>query len=124
VRRELKRYGGVEMHIAGDSFFATFTDPLRAVNCAQALAVSLSALGLPSRFGMHWGACEMRGEEVSGLNVWAAARVMSVATAGEIVVSDVMRDALMDADLELQDRGVHTLKGVPGQWRLHALPPP
>lgn len=123
VRRELKRSGGVEMHIAGDSFFATFTDPLRAVHCAQALALALHALGLPSRFGMHWGTCEMRGEEVSGLNVWAAARVMSVASAGEIVVSDAMRDVLADASLPLQNRGMHKLKGLPGQWRLHALPP-
>src|SRR5690349_21257926 len=111
------------MHAAGDSFFATFTDPVRAVNCAEVLAVALGALGLPSRFGMHWGTCEMRGEEVSGLNVWAAARVMSIAASGEIVVSDAMREALLDTEVELDDRGTHRLKGLPGEWRLHALPP-
>jgi class 3 adenylate cyclase len=124
VRRELKRHGGTEMHIAGDSFFITFNDPLSAVRCAQALAPALRGLGLPSRFGMHWGACEMRGEEVSGLAVWAAARVMSIAGPGEIIVSDAMHEPLVDAGLALQDRGRHSLKGLPGEWRLHALPSP
>jgi class 3 adenylate cyclase len=124
VRRELRRFGGTEMHIAGDSFFVTFTDPLRAVRCAEALAPALLALGVPSRFGMHWGACEMRGEEVSGLAVWAAARVMSTAGPGEIVVSDAMREPLLDAGLALRDRGTHALKGLPGEWRLHALDAP
>ena len=122
VRRELKRHHGTEMHIAGDSFFATFTDPLRAVACARSLSPIMQRLGLPSRFGVHWGVCEMRGEEVSGLAVWAAARVMSAAGPGEILVSEAMRALLMEAGPALKDRGTHVLKGLPGEWRLHALP--
>jgi len=121
VRRELKRHGGSEMHIAGDSFFATFTDPWRAVRCTLALRPRLSALGVPSRFGLHWGACEMRGEEVSGLAVWTAARVMSTAAADEVVLSDTMRLALGSTDLALEDRGVQSLKGIPEQLRLHVI---
>jgi class 3 adenylate cyclase len=86
VWRELKRFGGAKMHIAGDSFFATFTDPVRAVRCAQELVPRLQSLAAPSRFGLHWGVCEMRGPEVSGLAVRDAARAMSVAGPGEIVV--------------------------------------
>jgi class 3 adenylate cyclase len=97
------------MHIAGDSFFATFRHPQRAVDCARALAPALRTLGVPSRFGLHWGACEMRGEGVSGLAVWAAARVMAAAEPDEIVVSDAMRETPGDA-VPVQDRGVHTLK--------------
>jgi class 3 adenylate cyclase len=127
VRRELRKHRGTEMHIAGDSFFATFGDPVRAVRCAQVLQNSLRALSVPSRFGLHWGACEMRGEEVSGLAVWAAARIMATADKDEIVLSDPMRVALEQAAagpvlwLNLEDRGAHTLKGLPGEWRLHAL---
>lgn len=74
IRRELKWFGGTEMDSAGDSFFATFRDPVRAVQCARMLARVLADLGLSSRFGVHCSVCEMRGEEVSGLAVWAAAR--------------------------------------------------
>ena len=121
VRRELKRFGGTEMHIAGDSFFVTFTDPVRAVHCALALAPALRSLGLPSRFGIHWGVCEMQGPEVSGLAVWAAARVMSTAGAGEILVSEALRQSITDPALKLEDHGTHRLKGLPDEWRLHAV---
>jgi class 3 adenylate cyclase len=121
VRRELKRFGGTEMHIAGDSFFVTFTDPVRAVRCALMLAPALRALGLPSRFGIHWGICEMRGPEVSGLAVWAAARVMSAAGGGEILVSEALRETITDPALELEDQGIYHLKGLPDEWRLYAV---
>jgi class 3 adenylate cyclase len=121
VRRELKRHGGAEMHIAGDSFFATFSDPLRAVRCAQSLAPALRTLGLESRFGVHWGPCEVRGEEVSGLSVWAAARVMSAAGPSEIMISEPVLEALGPKQVPVEDRGTHQLKGLPGDWHLHAL---
>jgi class 3 adenylate cyclase len=121
VRKALRRHGGTEMHIAGDSFFAVFVDPLRAVRCAETLVPVLRSLGLPSRFGIHWGTCEMRGEEVSGLSVWMAARVMSAAGQDEIVVSEALRNAVGQDTLEFQFRGRHSLKGIPGTWPLHAL---
>jgi class 3 adenylate cyclase len=121
VRHELKRFRGTEMHIAGDSFFATFIDPIHAVRCAMALAPALRALGLPSRFGVHWAVCEMRGEEVSGLAVWAAARIMSTAGPDEIVVSDAVQGAVTQAGIPVEARGLYTLRGVPGQWRLHTV---
>jgi class 3 adenylate cyclase len=121
VRHELKRFRGTEMHVAGDSFFATFIDPIQAVRCAIALAPALRALGLPSRFGVHWAACEMRGEEVSGLAVWAAARIMSTAGPDEIVVSDAVQGAVTQAGIPVEARGLYTLRGVPGQWRLHTV---
>jgi class 3 adenylate cyclase len=121
VRRALRQYGGSEMHIAGDSFFATFNDPSRAVRCALHLAQALRELGVPSRFGLHSGVCEMRGEEVSGIAVWTAARVMAEAGAGEVLVSDAFRAALEGHRVDIEDRGVHVLKGIPGEWRLHAI---
>jgi class 3 adenylate cyclase len=121
VRRELRRFGGTEMHVAGDCFVATFRQPVHAVQCAQTLAPALLALSLPSRFGVHLGSCEMRGEEVSGLAVWMAARVMSTAGAGEVVVSDAVRGAAVAAGFALEDMGYRTLKGLPGEWRLHAV---
>ena len=63
----------------------------------------------------------MRGEEVSGLAVHTAARVMSKASAGEILISDALRAAVPDLAVSLEDRGAHPLKGVPGEWHLFAL---
>jgi class 3 adenylate cyclase len=87
----------------------------------MALAPALRALDLPSRFGIHWAACEMRGEEVSGLAVWAAARIMSTAGPDEIVVSDAVQGAVTQAGIPVEARGLYTLRGVPGQWRLHTV---
>jgi class 3 adenylate cyclase len=115
---EFRRFGGAEMHIAGDSFFVTFTDPVRAVRCALVLTSALRSLGLPSRFGIHRGAREMQGPEVSGLAVWAAASVMSTAVPGEILVSEALRYVITDPAVKLEDHGSHRLEGLAGEWRL------
>jgi class 3 adenylate cyclase len=123
VRADLARYGGHEVNTAGDAFFATFTRPLDGLLAAQAIRSSVRELGLETRTGLHVGEVEMRGEQVSGLAVHTAARVMAAAGAGEIFVSDAMRGALAAADIDLHDRGSHALKGVPGEWQLYALEP-
>ena len=119
VRSELARFGGHEVNTAGDAFFATFDRPLAAVQGAQAVRAA-RRLGLEIRTGLHLGEVEMRGEEVSGLAVHNAARVMAAASGGEILVSDSVRDALAPEHLGLRDRGRQALKGVPGEWQLWA----
>jgi class 3 adenylate cyclase len=121
VRRELKRFGGREVDTAGDGFFVSFAAPLSAVRCAQAIALASHNLGLPSRLGVHFGGCEVRGEKLTGLNVHTAARVMSLAGPDEVIVSESVRDALVGAEVQLEDRGAHVLKGVPGVWRVYAV---
>jgi class 3 adenylate cyclase len=121
VRRLLKRFGGHEVDTAGDGFFATFDRALPAVRCAQALAGTLVDLGLPTRVGLHWGECEMRGEKVSGVNVHVAARVMALASPGEVMISDVLREQLQSLDVPVELRGVQTLPGVPGEWALYTI---
>jgi class 3 adenylate cyclase len=121
VRQELGRHGGREVNTAGDAFFATFDRPAAGLRCAMAMRRSVKGLGLETRTGLHLGECDMRGEEVTGLAVHTAARVMSVAGGGEILMSEPMRDGLADPDLTLDERGIHELKGVPGEWPLYAL---
>jgi class 3 adenylate cyclase len=123
VRADLARHGGHEVNTAGDAFFATFTRPLNGLLAARAIRSSVRELGLETRTGLHVGEVEMRGEQVSGLAVHTAARVMAAAGAGEIFVADAMRGALAAADFDLHDRGSHALKGVPGEWQLYALEP-
>lgn len=121
IRHELARHGGREVNTAGDAFFATFDRPAAGLRCALASRSAVKALGLETRIGLHLGECEMRGEEVTGLAVHTAARVMSVAGEGEILISEPMRAALGESDLSVEDRGVHELKGVPGTWPLYAV---
>jgi class 3 adenylate cyclase len=121
VRQELSRHGGRELNTAGDAFFATFDRPASGLRCAWAIRRTVNRLGLETRTGLHLGECDMRGEEVSGLAVHTAARVMSVAGGGEILISQPLRDGLANTDLTFGDRGVHQLKGVPGEWPLYAV---
>ncbi len=121
VRGELATHRGHEVNTAGDAFFATFHRPLDALHAAWGIRASVQQLGLETRTGLHLGEVEMRGEQVSGLAVHTAARVMAAAGDGEVFVSDAMRDAIHAGEVSLRDRGRHELKGVPGDWRLYAV---
>jgi len=121
VRAELSRHGGREVNTAGDAFFAVFDRPLAAVRCASAIHGAVHQLALECRTGMHLGEVELRGEQVSGLAVHAAARVMAEAQPGEILVSESLRAVVAD-ELQLVDRGQHELKGLPGEWQLYSVP--
>jgi class 3 adenylate cyclase/pimeloyl-ACP methyl ester carboxylesterase len=120
VRRELSRFRGEEQDTAGDGFFATFDGPARAIRCAQAVAEGMDALGLEVRAGVHTGECELHDGKVAGLAVSIGARVAAAAGAGEVLVSQTVKDLLAGTGLALEDRGERELKGVPGTWRLYA----
>ena len=120
VRQELARCRGREVNTAGDAFFAVFDRPSRALDCANAIRDAVAGLGLQVRTGLHIGDVEMRGEQVSGLAVHAAARVMAAAGAGEIMVSGDLAEAL-GPGTRLRDAGRRSLRGVPGEWQLFAV---
>jgi class 3 adenylate cyclase len=117
----LDRFGGREVHTAGDGFLATFDGPGRAIQCACAICDAVGALGVEVRVGLHTGEIEVRGEDVAGMAVHIGARVSSVAEAGEVLVSSTVKDLVVGSAIEFADRGEHELKGVPGSWRLYAV---
>ncbi len=121
VRRELARYRGEERDTAGDGFFATFDGPARAIRCAQAIVESLRVLGLEVRIGIHAGECERLEGKLGGIAVPIGARIAALAAPGEVLVSSTVKDLVAGSGIEFEDRGVHELKGVPGDWRLHAV---
>ncbi|HET7759064.1 MAG TPA: adenylate/guanylate cyclase domain-containing protein [Gaiellaceae bacterium] len=121
VRRELARYRGEEKDTVGDGFFATFDGPARAIRCAEAIVEGVRDLGLEVRAGVHTGECELHEGKVAGLAVVIGARVSALASAGEVLVSQTVKDLVAGAGLELAERGEHELKGVPGSWRLYAV---
>ena len=120
VRQELGRFRGREIHTTGDGFFATFDGPARAVRCALAIREAVRPLGLEIRTGLHTGECELRGDDVSGIAVHIGARVAAAANAGEVLVSGTLKDLVTGSGLRFVERGVHRLKGVEGEWPLHA----
>jgi class 3 adenylate cyclase len=118
VRQELERFRGQEVDTAGDGFFATFDGPARAVRCAIAVRDAVRTLDLEVRAGLHTGELELAGGGVRGLAVHIGQRVLAQADAGEVLVSSTVKDLVAGSGLAFADRGVHTLKGVPEQWRL------
>jgi class 3 adenylate cyclase len=121
VRRELARFQGRELDTAGDGFFAAFDGPARAVLATSAIRDSLRPLELEIRAGLHTGECEVSDGKVAGIAVSIGARIASLATPGEILVSSTVKDLVAGSDLHFEPRGEHQLKGVPEPWHLFAL---
>jgi class 3 adenylate cyclase len=121
VRAQLARFNGREVRTMGDGFLATFDGPGRAVRCAQAISESVKPLGIEIRAGLHAGEIELVDDDIAGIAVAIGARIGALATASEVLVSSTVRDLITGSSIELEDRGTHTLKGVPGEWQLYAV---
>jgi class 3 adenylate cyclase len=79
------------------------------------------SLGLEIRAGVHTGECEVRGDDLAGIAVHAAARVLSVAGPGEVVASSTVKDLVAGSDVQFVEHGEHELAGLPGRWRLYRV---
>jgi class 3 adenylate cyclase/alpha-beta hydrolase superfamily lysophospholipase len=123
IRLDLERYRGEEVNTTGDGFLACFDGPARAIRCAQAMIGAARPLGIEIRVGLHTGECELRGSDLAGIAVHVGARVAALADAGEVLVTSTVRDLVAGSGIEFEERGRHSLKGVPGTWTLlRALP--
>jgi class 3 adenylate cyclase len=117
------RFGGIVVKSTGDGHLTTFDGPTNAIRCAESLCSDTEALGVEVRAGIHTGECELIGDDIGGIAVHIAARIMSTAGAGEIVVSSSLRDLVVGSGIGFSERGTHQLKGVPGTWQLLAVDP-
>jgi class 3 adenylate cyclase len=122
ARRERARFHGREVDTAGDGFFASFDGPARGIRCAQAIAAGVRPLGIEVRAGLHTGECEVIGGKVGGIAVHIGARVAGLAEPSEVLVSSTVKDLVAGSGLRFEERGLATLKGVPGEWRLFSVP--
>jgi len=121
VREQLRIFRGREVNTTGDGFVASFDGPARAIHCGRVIIDATRALGIELRMGLHTGECEVRGNDLGGLAVHIAARVGSLASPSEVLVSGTVKDLVVGSGIEFDDRGDHILKGVPGSWRLYAV---
>ena len=120
AKQLVAKHRGSLIKTTGDGILATFDGPGRAVRCALALGSAAKQIGLPLRAGLHTGEIEIRGRDVGGIAVHAAARVMAQSQASEVLVSRVVTDLVAGAGLKFSERGSHELKGLPGRWDLSA----
>jgi class 3 adenylate cyclase len=120
IRQELTRFRGREVKTLGDGFLATFDGPARAVRCASAVVGRIRPLGIAVRSGLHTGEIEIQRDDVGGIAVHIAARVVGLAGAGEVLVSSTVRDLVAGSGLRFRDRGNHAVKGLPEPLRLYA----
>ena len=121
VRRELARHRGNEVNTTGDGFLVTFDGPARAIRCAIRIREELRQRGLEIRIGLHTGECELLGDDIGGVAVHIGARVEARAMPGEVLVSSTVKDLVVGSGLQFEDRGTHTLKGIPDEWHLFAV---
>jgi pimeloyl-ACP methyl ester carboxylesterase len=124
IRRELVRFRGAELDVAGDGFFARFDGPARAVRCACAITECVRELGIEIRAGLHTGECELIDDKVGGVAVHIGARVAKQAQPGEVLVSSTVRDLVAGSGLRFDERGSAELEGVDEEWRLFAVQKP
>jgi class 3 adenylate cyclase/alpha-beta hydrolase superfamily lysophospholipase len=117
--QELRRFRGRTVKALGDGVLATFDGPARAIMCAEAVrGVAKSEFGLELRAAMHAGEVEVIGDDIGGIAVHIAARILGCAGPGELVVSGTVKDLVVGSGIEFEDRGEHDLRGVPGPWHL------
>ena len=120
ARQIVEKHRGSLIKTTGDGILATFDGPARAIRCALTFGTAARQIGLPLRAGLHTGEIEMRGVDIGGIAVHAAARVMAQSNPGEVLVSRVVTELVAGAGLKFTERGAHELKGLPGRWDLFA----
>jgi len=120
AKQVVEKHRGILVKNTGDGILATFDGPGRAVRCALAFGTAAQQIGLPLRAGLHTGEIEIRGQDIGGVAVHAAARVMAQSQSSEVLVSRVVTDLVAGAGLKFSERGSFELKGLPGRWDLFA----
>ncbi len=121
VKRQARNFDGQVVNTTGDGFVLAFTGPTRSIQCAQAIRSDLAGLGVQIRAGLHTGECERRGDDLSGVALHIASRILDLAPADSIFVSNTVKDLVVGSGMEFVEQGTHTLKGVPGERPLFAV---
>jgi class 3 adenylate cyclase/DNA-binding beta-propeller fold protein YncE len=121
VRHELKRRGGREQGTEGDSFFATFAEPVQALRAAAEIAAAVQDVGLDVRSGIHTGEVEELDGTLGGIAIHICARVTALAGPAEIMVTSTVKELVAGSGAVFDDAGEHELKGVEGLWHTHLL---
>lgn len=121
IDSQVAHFGGRVVKTTGDGVLSVFDGPARALRCSLAVRDRLRSLDTRLRTGIHTSEVELAGDDVVGVGVHIAARLMGAARPDEILVSGVVRDLAFGSGFEFGDEDEHELKGVPGMWRTFSL---
>ena len=121
VRVRLERYLGTEVNTTGDGFLAMFASAIGAIRCAASIRDATAGMGLPVRIGVHTGEVELLPGDIGGVAVHAAARVMALGGASDVMISSSTRSLVEDGALGFESRGVQQLKGLSTPLEVFAL---
>ena len=124
VRKEIEWFRGREIDMVGDRPLAIFDGPARAVRCAYAIVEYASRLGVEMRAGLHTGECDVVDGKVTGIAAEIGVQVANRAAAGEVLVSNTVKDLVAGSGINFEDRGAHTLGRIAGEWRLFGVRQP
>jgi len=118
---ELERVGARLVNTRGDDVFAFCRTVGSAISVARALRARARGLGMETRAGIHLAEVDDVGDDILGLGVHVAARVAALASAGEILLTETARTAVLGGPDRFGDGRSHELTGIPGEWRLVSL---
>lgn len=121
TQRQINRYRGRLIKSTGDGALAIFDGPARAIRCAMAMCDEAARMGIQLRAGLHTGEIELMEDDVGGMAVHIAARVMGKAGDSEVWVSRTLKDLVVGSGFTFHDQGVYALKGIPDEWRLYLV---
>lgn len=121
VRRSLARFDGTEIKSMGDGFLTCFRLPSAALRCAAEIVADAQATGLRIQAGIHSGEVIHQGGDVVGVAVHVTARVSAAAGPSEVLFTETIKTVVMGSNFAFESAGIHTLKGVPGEWPLYRL---
>ncbi|MBI3161535.1 MAG: adenylate/guanylate cyclase domain-containing protein [Chloroflexi bacterium] len=121
IHKEIGRFHGRAIKSTGDGFLATFDGPARAIRCAFAIRDQIQQLGIEIRAGLHTGEIELMGDDVGGIAIHIAARVLEQARANTIWVSRTVKDLVVGSDFSFSEQGSFQFKGIPEEWRLFTV---
>jgi class 3 adenylate cyclase len=121
VRSVLTAFGGREIVTAGDSFLVLFDSSEQAIRCGLALVSAVATIDIAIRVGIHTGEVALTDDNVRGMAVHIASRILDLAGPGEVLVSRITRELAEGArGLTFESRGPHRLKGVAREHEVFA----
>lgn len=115
---QVKRFGGTSIHTTGDGHLSIFDVPAQAVSAAKQIVYEVGTLGVALRAGIHTGEISQTDDDIAGIGVHIASRVLGHAPDGGIAVSSTVRDLTVGSANTYDPLGSFELKGVPGEWLL------
>ena len=119
--RQIERFGGTGTTTTGDGYLAIFDAPAKAVATARAILDEVDGLGIAMRAGLHTGEITLHGDDIGGIAVHIASRVIDHAPDGGVAVSSTVKDLTVGSSIQYERMGSFELKGVPGAWNLYEV---